>query len=396
MTNRSILRQDFGVNVAGLLTAQVGVGEAARGYISSIRQLGLPLALNDYAIGTNSRIDPALVTEVSDSNPFPVNIICVNAKELKGFIKYVSLRYVLDKYNIGVWWWELPEFPKRFRRRARCLDEVWVGTNFIRDSLQQAINRPVKTIPPVVLPPNPEMPAKPHFGIETDEFVFLFIFDYFSVVERKNPLAVIDAFRRAFRPEEPIRLVIKSINSSSAIDYHKILKEAAQGARISLLDDYLSASNKNRLLATCDCYISLHRSEGFGYTMAEAMLHGKPVIATNWSGNTDFMSNDNSYPVNYQLTQLKENYGPYKAGQHWAEPDIDHAAKLMRHVYLDREDAQRKGAKARDDIRRAHSPEAVGKAIEKELISLQASGELRPRGPIRKLLQRIALVAGGC
>src|SRR5262249_55488297 len=149
---------------------------------------------------------------------------------------------------------------------------------------------------------------------------FLFVFDVHSHLARKNPVGVVEAFRRAFRPFDPVRLVLKCVNAESDPSGFAALQSAAAGWPISIVSGYTDVERLRDLMAACDAYVSLHRAEGIGLTIADAMALGKPVIATDWSGNTDFMDVSNSFPVTYRLAELDGNVGPYPAGYVWAEP----------------------------------------------------------------------------
>ena len=204
-------------------------------------------------------------------------------------------------------------------------------------------------------------------------FVFLFVFDYHSVFERKNPLALIEAFEQAFPEDSGASLVLKSINSEHYQGEHGRLMEAAKGhGDIHVIDRYVTAAEKNAMFAGCDCYVSLHRSEGFGNTLAEAMYLGKPVIATGYSGNMEFMTQQNSYPVDYALRPIGDDAGPYPAAGEWAEPDVGHAARLMRRVFEDHEEASERGLRAAEDLRRNHSAEAAGRAMAERIRRVRA------------------------
>ncbi|MBF8253501.1 MAG: Glycosyltransferase [Deltaproteobacteria bacterium] len=378
-----------GVNVAGYLTAELGVGEAARGYVASLKQLGIGIALTDFAHGTSSRKSDASLSGFAPGNPYPVNLICVNADQVEHFINHVGTKYVDNKVNIGVWWWELPRFPEMWKDRFRHFDQIWVGSEFARAAVQAATTVPVVRIPPVVEVKLEHRYSKAHFGLDGNEYVFLFVFDFFSIFERKNPLAIVRAFKRTFSVNEPARLVLKCINESHDPNNLRRLEEEIGGARVTLMKGYLSKDEKNGLIAAADCYVSLHRSEGFGYTMAEAMYLGKPVIATGWSGNTDFMSANNSYLVDYSLAKIDADYGPYERGQTWADPDIAHAASLMRRVVDMRAEAETKGKQAASDIRAKHSVTAVAAIIRDRLYDLPQPARKRIKRQFRQLMVRV-------
>jgi hypothetical protein len=209
--------------------------------------------------------------------------------------------------------------------------------------------------------------ARQRLGLSPDDFVFLFVFDFASYAERKNPGGLIEAFNLAFSPRERARLVVKSVNGEQFPDAIATLQVRAAERRIDIVDGYWSTEDLADLYASCDAYVSLHRAEGLGLTMARAMALGKPAIATGWSGNLDFMDADNSFLVNYELVPIPQSVGPYRVGQLWAEPSIEHAAKLMREVFENPTLASQKGARAQRDLSARHSPEAVAKVIGRRL-----------------------------
>ena len=350
-----------GVNVAGYFRAELGVGETARQVVAALEKADMPVATVGLSASA-SRQEHEYETDTVRPT-FPVNLICVNADMLPTFADQVGPGFFFDRYSIGLWWWETSEFPERFLRAFEPVDEVWVGSHFVADAISAVSPVPVvKMTMPVSMPEIEEF-DRGDLGLP-EGFVFLFAFDYHSVFERKNPLAVVEAFGQAFPEGSGASLVLKSINSEHYPGEHGRLVEAAKGHRdIHVIDRYVTAAEKNAMFAGCDCYVSLHRSEGFGNTLAEAMHLGKPVIATGYSGNMEFMTPQNSYPVDYTLRPVGDDAGPYPAAGEWAEPDVGHAARLMRHVFEDRREAAGRGRRAAEDLRRNHSAEAAGRAM---------------------------------
>jgi glycosyltransferase involved in cell wall biosynthesis len=362
-----------GINVAGYLTAELGIGEAARGYVRAIQEIGLDVALVDFSLNAKSRRQDETLTGFTRGNPYGVNLICVNADRVPDFISFAGEQYFEGRYNIGLWAWELPNFPDEWARHSAHFNEVWVGSSFMRESIAKALPIPVHCIPHVVQIGDFKKLSKTYFGLKEEEFTFLFIFDFHSQLARKNPIGLVHAFKTAFRQDEPVRLILKCINGDSDSPELKQMKDAIGDAKISILDQYLSRSEVYGLLDCTDCYISLHRSEGFGLTIAEAMFLEKPVIATGWSGNMDFMTNENSYPVDFTFVQLEEDYGSYLKGNVWVQPDIRHASQLMRSVYEKRDAAQEKGRQAGRDIRRQNSSSSIAKMIQGRLDEIKKS-----------------------
>jgi Glycosyl transferases group 1 len=227
---------------------------------------------------------------------------------------------------------------------------------------------PVVRIPPVL---TPRRKGSREDGRERlragDDFVFLFVFDFHSHAARKNPVGALEAFRLAFDPNEPVRLVVKCVNETADPAAFAQLQELAQGHRITIEAGYWATGAILDLMAASDAYVSLHRSEGTGLTIADAMALAKPVIATGWSGNMDFMTAANSFPVRYELVELTDGVGPYRKGETWAEPSLDHAAELMRSVFDQPDTAAARGERARSDLVDGYSERPIGRLIRERL-----------------------------
>ncbi len=282
-------------------------------------------------------------------------------------------------YRIAQWYWELEVVPRRWARHARLIDEVWAPTRFIADAMRRALPMPVTDMPPgVELGPVAPL-GRGHFGLPADRFLFLFVFDMRSILERKNPLAIVRAFRRAFRPDEPVALAFKVTHGDKDAAGLELLRREAGSVGALVLDRMMSRQEVNALLNCCDCYVSLHRSEGYGLTMAEAMLLGKPVIATGYSGNLDFMTPQNSLLVDYAHVPVGPEVPHYRAGGTWAEPSVEHAAHWMRWVVDHPDQARALGGRARVETERLLSLEAAGKRMRRRLEEIQARRGGMPR-----------------
>jgi len=204
-----------------------------------------------------------------------------------------------------------------------------------------------------------------------DEVVFLSMCDVLSVPERKNPFGAATAFRHAFPGNERVRLLLKISNLEHQPDLQsRILQLAAGDRRIRLVEGYLSRAELWKLIASIDCYVSLHRSEGFGLGMAEAMACGVPVIATGWSGNVDFTRPDNSLLVDYDLVALERDLGPYRRGQTWAEPDLDCAADHMRRIAASADLRRKLGDRGKSTVARELTPAAIAPLVAARLAAI--------------------------
>jgi glycosyltransferase involved in cell wall biosynthesis len=368
------------VRVTGYLSHTLGLGAAGRGYAQALEAAGvavstasvplhhleLPLELQD-GYGRHGFEDV-----VHDGVHHGFEIVAVNADELPSFVGRLGEDYFQGP-RIGIWGWETDTIPVRWQRAFALVQEVWVYSRFMAGNIGAVAPVPTIALPPPVQPP-PE-PATPlRLDVPDDGFLFLFVFDYLSTIQRKNPVGLIEAFKRAFAPGEGPRLLLKTINGPlRPLAEEEVLWAAHGRPDIHVLDRSLSGEQLNGLMAGCDCYVSLHRSEGFGLTMAEAMAIGKPVIGTGYSGNLDFMNAENSYLVEYELGRVGPDCEIYPPEGTWAQPSVEHAAESMRRVVERPEEAAAIGARAREDIARELSAQTTGKAMRRRLEELDTA-----------------------
>ncbi|MEG4301388.1 glycosyltransferase, partial [Microcoleus sp. D3_18a_C4] len=360
------MKPNLGMNIAGYINGEFGIGEGVRANIRAAEAAGIPFVINNFTRSPHRKKDTTY-QNFSQDNPYPVNLIQVNADEVATFIKHTGSSYFENKYNIGFWAWELPAFPPEWQPAFNHFHEIWTYSNYCAEAISALAPIPVIKIMPSIALPAPSL-KREALNLPKNKFIFLFVFDFSSRIERKNTLATIQAFKQAFGEDKSVLLVIKSSNSNQFSAAQASLNSTiANNSNIKHLDGYLSKNKLNGLLYNCDCYVSLHRCEGFGLTMAEAMFYGKPVIATGYSSNTEFMNFGNSYLVKYKLIPIEKDCGPYKKGNVWAEADVEHAADLMRHVFNNYREAQQIGAIAADEIKTLLNPQAVGRKIQNRL-----------------------------
>jgi glycosyltransferase involved in cell wall biosynthesis len=252
---------------------------------------------------------------------------------------------------------------------------VWAATQFIKDAVSAKSPVPVVCIPPVVRLSDTRRFSKRELGLPEDRYLFLAMFDSQSMLPRKNPLGVLRAFKQAFPNDTSVALVMKFNNpDSEQSGLQRMREEAAGQENVFVLDRVMDRDKVDSLIKLSDCFVSLHRSEGFGLGPAEAMSVGKPAIMTNWSGNTDYMTPDNCISIDYELVKLGEDFGPYKAHQYWAEPDLEQASYWMKRIATEVELASRIGRQAQETIDSRYSPEAVGRKIKERLESIRRNG----------------------
>jgi glycosyltransferase involved in cell wall biosynthesis len=374
-----------GVNAIGNWAAATGLAEAARRAVEAIIATGTPVAVEDFATGVPE--DPGRLSSIISARPtgraFSTDLYFLNINELQ----LVTDAYMRDgesnRYKIGFWYWELPTVPLNFAHQLRRLDEVWVASEYVRQSFQGEVGVPIQVMPCIVEPRDaPEM-HRSEFGLGEDRCIFLFHFDANSTFARKNPLGVIEAFHRAFplRSDAGPLLVMKTQNLAKLPRARALLTEHMKSVGGVLIDGELSNEEMSALLVACDVYVSLHRAEGFGLGMAEAMYYSKPVIATAFSGNMEFCTLRNSALVDYSVAQvdpieLTLNPGAelvYEPGALWAEPDIDQAARWMRHLYAEPELRRRLGSSGAETIRTRFNSEAAGRRMADRIRELGSS-----------------------
>lgn len=355
-----------GVNVLGHFCYPSGLQTSVRGVVQALNHVGIPTSCRDVPADIHS--DDPERSPYLGLEPYDISLIHVQPEPyFETCYERAGLHPRPDVRRIALWYWELEQVPKHWAHYCDAIQEVWTATRFIADALRPVVPVPVvRMLPGVQLGPmTPFNRADLH--IEADRCLFLFLFDMNSIMERKNPLGLIEAYRRAFRKDDRVALIIKVARGREHPKEFARLTHAARKAGVLVLDEIMPRSRLHGLMRACDCYISLHRSEGFGLTLAEAMLMGKPVIGTAYSGNMDFMHQLNSLLVDYELVELRKEVYPYPAGSVWAQPAIPHAAELMRWVYEHRDEAAQLGQQAARETRELLSLEAAGRRLAERL-----------------------------
>jgi glycosyltransferase involved in cell wall biosynthesis len=352
-----------GINVCGFVASEKGIGQAARSLIRAVRVAGVPHTINP-CVDTMSANEETSPGRTSEDNPYAVNLLVLGLADIPDLVRTRPPGYFDGRHNVIHVAWELAGAPPDLVEHLQRFDEIWAASDFVARSLAPLTPVPVTRVPYPVPDDAPLNLWHPfHFGIPKGVFVFLCMFDASSGVERKNPEGVIRAFTSAFSPDDPALLIVKCARAIERVGALKAMQAAGAGANVRLVDSVLSRQQVNTLLYLSDCYVSLHRAEGFGLPIAEAMLMQKPVIATGYSGNMDFMNEANSFPIRYRLAELERDHGPYRRGSVWAEPDLGHAAEMMRHVFEHRDEARGVGARGRRTIVDEYGVQRVGGLI---------------------------------
>jgi glycosyltransferase involved in cell wall biosynthesis len=361
-----------GINLHGYFSRWLGLGECARLYAEAMLAAGYPVVLHDIDIDIpHARHDQTLASRMGGESSFTKDLVFVNPDHWEDVLGRMARPAGSRRHVIGYWFWELENFPSDWRRAIDQVDEIMVSSAFVEQAVKRVCSKPVTRVPiPMPMPPGDSSGLqRGHFGLRDDDYVFLCSFDFNSAIARKNPLAVIEAFRLAFpRGDEKVSLLIKSSNGDRNVaSLMQLLAAAACDRRILVRDDMLERRDLQALHRCIDVYVSLHRCEGFGLGMAEAMCLGKAVVATAYSGNMEFMTTANSCLVDYRMIAVQRGEYPHANGQLWADPDAHHAAQHMRALYQDRKLAGRLGAQAARDMASNFSVEACMNVLTRRL-----------------------------
>ncbi|MEJ1171807.1 glycosyltransferase family 4 protein [Variovorax sp. CCNWLW235] len=360
------------VNVIGHYCYPSGLRVSVEAMTEAMELAGLRTSLRD--LRTDSRDDPR---HIHFDGLESGDITIIHAQPEPFFADAYARADLAQRsprtYRIAYWYWEFDSVPEAWAAHAEQVDEVWTATEFIARGLRERLSVPVRTLfPGVTLAPF-QVRDRAYFNLEDDRFTFLFTFHMMSVMERKNPLGLIRAFKMAFGADEPVRLVLKtSFGDRHPEQFQELCEAAADMPSIMIIDQVLSSDEVLSLMHACDAYVSLHRSEGLGLTMAEAMLMGKPVIATGFSGNMDFMNDENSLLVPFERVKVGRPIPPYDADLEWAEPSVEHAARLLRRLYEEPEWAREVGARGKLSAEYNLSLESAGRRMAQRLEEISA------------------------
>ncbi len=354
-----------GVDVVGYVRSELGVGESARRVVDSLQKVGVK-------VGVFPVPYPEKLATIDVNNQQLLEhtavLLAVNADQVPHIAHYIP-RTDKRRKVIGQWYWELETPPSWMADSFKFLDEVWVATEFMAKAVRSVAppKFPVTVLPiPLRVDPYEEV-TRDHLGLD-DRFTFGFVFDFLSVMKRKNPIGLVKTFCEAFPREGDARLVIKTINSQSRPkEREELLWLSRNRSDIAIVSETWSHNEVLSFLKHVDCYVSMHRSEGLGLTIAEAMSQGTPVITTGYSGNMDFTTSENSYLIPFTMAKVGEGADSYDSSAEWAEPDTVTAVNLMRHVFQNRLQAIEVGRKGREDVNYQFSHEEVGERMRRRL-----------------------------
>ncbi len=359
-----------GINVVGYFNGKFGLAEAVRLNSKALKSVGVSVSEIDYEkLKQND-------TYKYDIN-YSVNLVQISLNDIDEFFSVINPEFFKKKYTILYLIWESEHIPNKLRNAINLFNEVWTSSDYCKTIFSKIYDRPIIIVPhPIEVKFKPINIGNKLIVKSKEKFRFLFIFNYHSSVERKNPFHLIKAFIKAFEQNENVELIIKT---SSAKDFKKIERELYNSIKgqknIGIIDIDLDQNSIYNLINNCDCYVSLHHSEGFGLTLAEAMYLGKPTIASNYSGNTEYMNQYNSYLVDCKIGKIENPDAIFSKETIWGYPILEDTINKMKLVYENDELRKEKSLRAEKELKTRLSYTAIGNVMSNRLKYLYINQE---------------------
>lgn len=323
-----------GVNLIGGIRVQTGLGQSCRIMATFLENSSFPYTITEYCADNQvGRGDRQFETKITNETKYGINLLVLNPYELR--MGYVAMGNTLMdyRYNIGFWSYELEKLPDGWIEALDLVQEIWTPSEYTGNLFRKLTDKPVYAMPYSVEAPTDEQMNRSYFNLPNDKFLYLVMYDINSTSARKNPQGAINAYKRAFSVEnDNVGIVIK-INHMREEDELMLRAELKGYHNVYFIGKTLDKIEVNSLIKDVDVFISLHRAEGFGLVLAEAMLNGTACVATNYSSNTEFMDEDCACMVSYELVDMSGDTGGYPKGSKWAEPSIDEAARYIYRLY---------------------------------------------------------------
>lgn len=363
--NINTLNRNHGVNLIGFARNRLGIGEDIRCMAMAFKEAMIPMSIvNINPVNNSSPSDYLVDRFVTNEWIYDVNVFCLTGFDTVRAFLELGANLFSGAYNIGNWPWELPSWPERWRCAFDLVDEVWGISQYCTDCYSKATNKPVLLMPPSLRSLTFPKIKRSDFGLPKDRFIFLTMFDFNSFIARKNPIGSLNAFEKAFgKSNNNGPLLVIKVMYANKLDplWKSFIERVNNNSSILLINESWNYEKNISLIAASNCFLSLHRAEGFGRIIAEAMALGVPVIATGWSGSSDLVSEDRGFPVDYHLEPISPNSYMEVDGQVWAEPSIDHAAYLMdKIVNMSKEELRNNIKLAKNFVLKKHNLKSAG------------------------------------
>lgn len=357
-----------GITMIGDFKGASGLSEAARGLSTAM----------DYANMPHEMVHFYDRNSVDRGGTYEINLICTNPNLLAELLLSLPRSMWFHRYQIGMWFWEQEHLPQDWIEILDLFDEIWVGSTFTADAVRRVTEKPVTVIPCLLNAQSDPNRSRTDFGIAEDLFLVLLAFDCHSVPERKNPRGGIEAFCKGFEDvKDRVGMVIKIRNGTPA--HRQELQDSfGDFPHLFFVEEDLPKEEMNRLIELCDVYLSLHRAEGFGLVLAEAMCLGTAVVATNWSATTEFMNPEVSCLVDAKLVTLEKDHIPFQKGSRWADPDLNQASAYLRYLYDNPTEKREMELRATQFIKQYLGIEKIAGILSQRLLEITMQKETQP------------------
>lgn len=365
-----------GINLIGSIQAEIGLGQSCR-LIANVLELSrIKYMIYNYAAASSIHLgDNSWNFRIGNEPLYNVNLIHLNPYEMNSAYVRLDKRLWKNRYNIAFWLWESNILPQEWMDCLPCIDEIWTPSEYVSNIIKEYTSKPVITIPYFVVAPIEEQFNREFFNLPKDKFLFMIMFDGNSTMLRKNPIGAIKAYKKAFPKEKKdVGMVIK-LNNVSLQDVNFLREQLVHYQNIYFITDTLTKIQVNGLIKCIDVFVSLHRAEGFGLVLAEAMILGTPTIATNWSANVEFMTDETACLVDCKLIMNELESGPYVPGNIWAEPNLDQAADYMKCLVQDEDLYFSISKNAMEYIQERQSLDRITKILENRLNEIYTKNE---------------------
>lgn len=353
---------NLGLNIVGYVNSMFGLGEAVKLNIEAAKRLDIPVNIINYE---NVKKNANYRYKFN----YSINLVQISLIDLDTFFSTIDPNFFNNKYSILFLMWESEYIPQKFKGTINLFNEIWTASTYCKKIFKKVYKGSIITVPhPVELSLKPIKDQNTIIFFNKKKFNFLFIFSYHSSIERKNPFFLVEAFIKAFGNNDNVELTIKTVGGQQFKRSKKKLNQSISGQNnIKIIDLELDKNSVNHLINDCDCYVSLHHAEGFGLTLAEAMYLGKPTIATNYSGNTEFMNESNSFLVDYDLGWIENPDNNFCSKTLWGNPLMQSAVEKLKEVYNNPDLRIEKAMNAKLFVNKKLSFYTVGSIIKRRL-----------------------------
>lgn len=354
--------QKRGLNIIGYTEGEFGLGEAVRLNIEAAKTHQIPLNLINFE-------KLKKYPKYTYNFEYDVSLVQISLRDIDTFFRVMDPKLFKARYTILFLIWESEYLPPELSENLSLFNEIWTASSYCKELFKKVYANPILIVPhPVEITLKSIYDQKAKVYFDKQKFSFLFIFSYHSSVERKNPFFLVEAFNKAFKTNENVELIIKTVGEERhRKESNKLHQQVAASKNIKIFNVDLDKNAVNHLINDCDCYVSMHHSEGYGLTLAEAMFFGKPTIATNYSGNKQFMNHLNSFLIDFDIAPIENPDTNFSSQTIWANPNLENAVETLRDVYFNSDLRDTKAMEAKTYIKNELSFHAVGSIIKNQV-----------------------------